>query len=85
MASDERILGSSDFVSTVLKQANEQYQKNRLLAIIIETLIMFVCDHLHIDASLLLSPDQAEAGSTCSLPHSAHRFHYPEVGRGGDC
>ena len=56
MASDERILGSSDFVSTVLKQANEQYQKNRLLAINIETLIMFVCDHLHIDASLLLSP-----------------------------
>lgn len=55
-ASDERILGSSDFVSTVLKQANEQYQKNRLLAINIETLIMFVCDHLHIDVSLLLSP-----------------------------
>ena len=53
-ASDERILGSSDFVSTVLKQANEQYEKKRLFDM--ETLIMFVCEYLHIDKSLLLSP-----------------------------
>lgn len=67
-ASDERILGGSDFVATVLKQANEQYEKNRLLTIDIETLIMFVCNYLHIDKSLLLNPvKQRQVARTRSL------------------
>lgn len=56
-ASDERILGSSDFVTAVLKQANEQYEKKQLLHTFdIGTLITVVCGHLHVDRALLLSP-----------------------------
>jgi putative transposase len=55
-ASDERILGGSDFVTTVLKQANEQYEKKRVVAFDIDSLIAFVCDYLRIDKTLLLGP-----------------------------
>ena len=53
-ASDERILGRSDFVASVLKQAHEQHE--RKVVVDIDTLIAHVCDRLSIDELLLLSP-----------------------------
>lgn len=56
---DERILGSSDFVASVLKQANEDYEtkigvKNQDFDI--EKIIHVVCEHLGLNPILLSSP-----------------------------
>jgi REP element-mobilizing transposase RayT len=55
---DERILGSSDFVETVLKQANEQFEKRTLAqaqGMDLEQLILAVADHLELDPTLISS------------------------------
>jgi putative transposase len=55
-ASDERILGGSDFVTSVLKQAKEDYeQKTRTRQeLTIDRLIVIVSDHFSLDPSLLI-------------------------------
>jgi hypothetical protein len=56
--SDERILGSSDFVDSVLKQANEEYEKKTFAmarSLNLDKLIAAVADHFEIDPSLLAS------------------------------
>jgi len=56
--SDERILGSSDFVDSVLKQANEGYEKKTYAiakGLNLDKLIATVADHFEIDASLLVT------------------------------
>jgi putative transposase len=56
-ASDERILGSSAFVASVLKQAHEDYaKKTELQDLNLERLITVVCNHLRLDPALLKSP-----------------------------
>jgi REP element-mobilizing transposase RayT len=58
-ASDERILGSSAFVASVLKQANEDYARNTVAKMQgpdLEGLIAAVCDHLGLNPFLLKSP-----------------------------
>ena len=55
---DERILGSSNFVESVLKQANEQYeQKTRTLAIGLDLnkLVKVVCEYFDVDPELIKS------------------------------
>jgi len=55
-ASDERILGSSDFVESVLKQANEEYEKKTYAiakGLDLDKLIAMVADYFEINASLL--------------------------------
>lgn len=55
---DERILGGSDFVDSVLKSANENYEKRtRLLAhgLTLDQLITVVTDYFEMDQSLLKS------------------------------
>lgn len=68
VASDERILGSSDFVSSVLKQAQEDYVKRMdVQGLTLATLIAFVADHLGTNETLIKStvkqrtPSQARA------------------------
>ena len=55
-ASDERILGSSDFVRKVLKQANEEYE-TKASAVVkgldIERLIAIVCEQFGLNRALL--------------------------------
>ncbi|MEA1949455.1 MAG: transposase, partial [Thermodesulfobacteriota bacterium] len=56
--SDERILGSSDFVDSVLKQANEEYEKKTFAiakGLNLDKLIAAVANHFEIDPSLLAS------------------------------
>ena len=55
---DERILGSSDFVDTVLKQANEEYEKKtRAMAkgLDLDTLVAAVAKHFSIDPDIIRS------------------------------
>jgi REP element-mobilizing transposase RayT len=60
-SNDERILGSSDFVASVLQQANEGYEK-KLRAesqhLKIERIIDAVCEHLGLNPILLNSPSK---------------------------
>ena len=56
--SDERILGSSDFADSVLKRANEEYEKKTFAiakGLNLDKLIVAVADHFEIDPSLLAS------------------------------
>jgi putative transposase len=58
-ASDERILGGSTFVASVLKQAHEDYAKNtsaKMQGLDLKGLITVVCDHLSLSPVLLRSP-----------------------------
>jgi putative transposase len=60
-ANDERILGSSDFVTSVLKRANEDYEKKLRAGIQyldIEKIIDVVCEHLGLNPTLLNSPSK---------------------------
>jgi chromosomal replication initiation ATPase DnaA len=55
---DERILGSSDFVESVLKEANEQFEKKTLAmakGLDLEKLIFSVADRLEVDPNLINS------------------------------
>lgn len=55
-ASDERILGSSEFVTSVLKRAGEDYERRTRAAISgldIEGIISIVCERCGLDRSLL--------------------------------
>lgn len=54
--SDERILGSGDFVDSVLKQANEEYEKKTFAiakGLNLDKLITAVTDQFEIDPGLL--------------------------------
>jgi REP element-mobilizing transposase RayT len=60
-ANDERILGSSEFVASVLKKANEDYEKKisvRTQHLDIEKIIDVVCEHLGLNPALLNSPSK---------------------------
>jgi REP element-mobilizing transposase RayT len=62
--SDERILGSSDFVETVLKQANEAYEAKSLAiakGLNFDKLITLVAEYLEIDQDLLMSSSRQKA------------------------
>jgi putative transposase len=68
VASDERILGSSDFVTTILKQAQEDYIKRKdTQRLTLADLIAFVARHRGADEALIKStvkertPSQARA------------------------
>ncbi|MDJ0817179.1 MAG: transposase [Desulfobacterales bacterium] len=61
---DERILGSSDFVETVLRRAEEQYEKRTLAqahGMDLEQLIIAVADHMEIDPILICSSSRQRA------------------------
>jgi len=60
-ANDERILGSSEFVTSVLKKANEDYEKKisaRTQHLDIEKIIDVVCEHLGLNPAFLNSPSK---------------------------
>jgi len=60
-ANDERILGSSEFVTSVLKKANEDYEKKISAGaqhLDIEKIIDVVCGHLGLNPALLNSPSK---------------------------
>ncbi len=57
-ASDERILGSSDFVASVLKQAHEDYERRRGADIDLESLAALVCASLGLTLAMLKSPSK---------------------------
>jgi putative transposase len=58
-ASDERILGGSEFVSSLLKKANEHYErKTASHGIDLEKLILVACTYLDISPALLKSPSK---------------------------
>lgn len=55
---DERILGSSDFVESVLKQANEEYEKKTFAMakdLDMDTLVDTVAKHFGIDWGIMKS------------------------------
>jgi hypothetical protein len=61
MVSDERILGSSEFVEKVLKSANEAYERQtkiRVQGIGLSQLIDNVAAWLEVDVELILSPSR---------------------------
>ena len=63
-ASDERILGSSAFVASVLKKANEGYERKTRAAIQgldLKRLSTTVCDRLGLNPSLLRTPAKQSA------------------------
>jgi putative transposase len=55
-ASDERILGSSDFVASLLKKANERYTTKKLAVIDIQRLIASACHYFDLAQNQLTSP-----------------------------
>ena len=58
-ASDERILGSNDFVSSMLEHAKENYEKktaSTMKGLDIDRLIATVCDRFGLNRALLKSP-----------------------------
>jgi len=60
-ASDERILGSSDFVSSMLEHAHEHYEKKivaEMQGLAIEKLIVVVGNHFGLTHALLKSPSK---------------------------
>lgn len=60
-ANDGRILGSSEFVTSVLKKANKDYVKmvgDRTQNLDIEKIISVVCDHLGLNPAVLNSPSK---------------------------
>jgi len=64
IASDERILGSSDFVSSVLKQAQEDYLKRaNAQGISLATLIAFVADYMETDETVIKSTVKERSAS----------------------
>jgi len=59
IASDERILGSGDFVASVLNAANERYEKRAMAALTgltVEQLILLVTESLGVDSETVRSP-----------------------------
>jgi putative transposase len=60
-ANDERILGSSNFVTSVLKKASEDHEKKistRTQHLDIEKIIDVVCEHLGLNPAVLNSPSK---------------------------
>jgi hypothetical protein len=63
--SDERILGSSDFTESVLKQANEKYEKRThaiAKGIDVDTLIDIVANSLKISSNIIKSNSKQQPG-----------------------
>jgi len=87
--SDERILGSSDFVESVIKQANEQFEKKTLAlakGLDLDELIQTVADQLVVDPTLIKSSSRqralAQARSIiCSLAADRLKINGAEVAR----
>jgi putative transposase len=86
-ASDERILGSSVFVDSVLKQANEDYER-RLDAgrqdIDLERLVTIVCDHLGLEPAVLGSPTKQSSVAraraiVCHIAFDTLRFRGVDI------
>ena len=74
-ASDERILGGSEFVSSLLKKANEHYErKTASRGIDLETLILAVCAHVDIRPTLLKSPSKSSVVTRARAIVSAIAF-----------
>ena len=86
---DERILGSSDFVEKVLKQANENYERKTLAlakGLDLKTLIEAVAEHFEIDSDIIKSSSRqrtvAKARSViCCLAVDLLMIHGAEVAR----
>ena len=86
---DERILGSSDFVEKVLKQANEDYERKTLAlakGLDLKTLIEAVAEHFEIDSDIIKSSSRqrtiAKARSViCCLAVDLLMIHGAEVAR----
>lgn len=63
---DERILGSSDFVESVLKQANEEYEKKTLAVakgLDLDMLISTVSKHFSIEPEIIKSSSKQRSAS----------------------
>ncbi len=70
VVSDERILGSSEFAETVLKKANETYDRKteiRVKGINLDQLVDIVASRLEIDIDLILSSSRQRKVSLCRL------------------
>ena len=86
---DERILGSSDFVESVLRQANEQFEKRTLAqakGLNLEKLIIAIAEQLEVDPILINSSSRqravAQARSIiCSLAIDRLKISGAEVAR----
>jgi putative transposase len=64
VASDERILGSSDFVTSTLKHAQEDYIKRRdTHGLTLVDLIAFVADHMETDETVIKSTIKERSAS----------------------
>jgi len=60
-ASDERILGNSAFVASVLKQANENYERKtaaKIKGLDLESLATVVCNHFAMNPAMIKSPSK---------------------------
>ena len=61
LTSDERILGSSDFVRTTLSNADEEYDRRmrlQALGIDLDAVLEAVCTHLSVDMEEMASPSR---------------------------
>ena len=70
MVSDERILGSSEFVEKVLKSANEAYERKtkiRAKGITLSQLIDNVAAGLDMDVELIISPSRQQTVALARL------------------
>jgi putative transposase len=66
LTSDERILGSSDFVDSVLKQANEAYERRTLAAVRgmdLDWLVGFVAEYFNLERALIRSSIKQKVAS----------------------
>jgi REP element-mobilizing transposase RayT len=88
-ASDERILGSSSFVASVLKQANEDFERRtvaNMQGLSLERLIAVVCDHFCLDPAMLGSPTKQPSAAraraiTSHLAFDVLRLRGVEIAR----
>lgn len=84
---DERILGSSDFVSSVLRHANEAYKKRTLAAaqgLDLDDIITLVSEHFSVDQTIIKSAIKQKAaararGIVCHLAASHLRMTGTEL------
>lgn len=88
-ASDERILGSGDFVTSVLKAADETYEKRAmavLAGLTVEKLILVVAERIAVDSETVKSPSKERGaarakGIICCLARDHLGMNGVEIGR----
>ncbi len=77
-ASDERILGSSEFVASILKQAGEAYERRTLAKrqrFDLEKLVAVVCDRLGLEPAMVKGPGK-QSDVACARAIISHiAFH----------